>query len=76
MSKDPKISGGDETVYCRFTEDGIEVGTQSPDEKRQFFMPWPWIELMKKEVVKHILNEKSIVEKPQAQQGLKGYSQF
>jgi hypothetical protein len=75
MPNDSKISGGDETVECRFTQDGIEIWKLTPNEERQFSMPWPWLELIKKEITKQTPIQKIVVERPQAEWGLKGYSQ-
>lgn len=77
------MSNIDGTVVCRLGEDGIEVFVSSD---RCFSMPWPWIDQVRASLIPDNHEEFEIpetqygewpqVERPQAEQGLKGYSQF
>lgn len=73
----PYTSGGDETVKCFILPEGIEIWTK--DGGRQFTLPWPWLELVRETLETKDATQKQlniIVERPQAEMGLKGYSQF
>ncbi len=77
------MSDPNDDVNCLLTEDGIEVFAFG---KRYFSMPWPWIDeirssMIKKESVEFEILETQYgewpeVERPQAEFGLRGYSQF
>ena len=83
MSETCDMSNPDGTVVCRLGEDGIEVFVSS---ERCFSMPWPWIDQVRASLISSEKEEFEIpetqygewpeVERPQAESGLKGYSQF
>jgi hypothetical protein len=73
----PYTSGGDETVKCFIVPEGIEIWTK--DGGRQFTLLWSWLEFVKETLENEDTSQKQlniIVERPQAEAGLKGYSQF
>lgn len=70
----PFTSGGDETVKCFILPEGIEVWTK--DGGRQFTMLWSWLELVRETLQEDEPEIRIVVERPQAEHGLKGYSQF
>jgi hypothetical protein len=61
---------------CVITEEGIEVWANN---NRQFSMSWFWLGEIKKELALKQKTESPstpVVERPQAELGLKGYSQL
>ena len=73
----PYTSGGDETVKCFILPEGIEIWTK--DGGRQFTLLWSWLELVRETLKTEDSNEGQlsiVVERPQAELGLRGYSQF
>ena len=73
----------EENVICRLGDDGIEVFAFG---KRYFSMPWPWIDQVRVsmsqkseedfEIPETLYGEWPVIEKPQAEHGLRGYSAF
>lgn len=37
------VTGGDESVECHFTSDGIVIYSGGPERTRQYSMPWSWL---------------------------------
>jgi len=44
------VTGGDETVECRITSDGIVIYSLTPERVRQYSMPWPWLLEVRKSI--------------------------
>lgn len=71
------MTGGDETVHCYVGPEGITIWTSRNEDVRQFSLPWSWVHAVRNAAEeasrKASLEEIPVVERPQAELGLRGY---